>query len=71
MVRLSKGNGGGRGAHTKPLNGPGTLPLQSAMIGGISNRPSPPSFKKSGKTDSFCGGGVAGGFKNKGMANRR
>jgi hypothetical protein len=62
---------GGKFTKSKPMKGPGTLPLTSAMIGGISNRTSSPSMKKTGKTDSFCDGGVAGGFKNKGMVGRR
>ena len=61
-----------KGSVTKALKGPGTLPFQSAMVGGISNRMTSPSSKKSGKVDSFCAGGtVQGGFKNAGMVNKR
>ena len=70
-MKTQKSSGGGRGALTKPLPAAGAMPVQSAMIGGISNRTSSPTSKKSGKVGSFCGGGVAGGFKNAGMANRR
>lgn len=61
----------GQKVRSKPLAAAGSNPIQSAMIGGISNRTTVPSAKKTGKVDSFCGGGVAGGFKNKGMVNRR
>jgi hypothetical protein len=71
MVQKTTHSGGGKFSRSKPLKGPGTLPITSAMIGGISNRTTTPSFKKTGRTDSFCGGGVAGGFKNSGMVNRR
>lgn len=61
-----------KGSTTKALKAVGTLPLQSSMIGGISNRTVNPSSKKSGQVGSFClGGTVQGGFKNKGMVNRR
>jgi hypothetical protein len=62
----------GKGSKSKALPAAGSIPTTSAMIGGISNRTTTPSFKKSGRTDSFCGGGtVQGGFKNKGMVGRR
>lgn len=62
----------GKGSVTKPLKAVGALPMQSALIGGVSNSPGNPSMKKSGKVGSFCGGGtVQGGFKNKGMVGRR
>ena len=72
-------NGGktsGGGARSKPLPGAGALPVQSSLIGGISNRPSPPSFKKPGKVGSFCEGGVIpehkpGGFRNAAMEHKR
>jgi hypothetical protein len=48
-----------KGTVTRELKGPGTLPLQSALIGGISNRVTSPSSKKAGKTDRFSKGGRA------------
>lgn len=33
---------------SKPLKGPGTLPLQSALIGGVGNATTNPSAKKGG-----------------------
>lgn len=62
--------GSSKGARTKPLPAAGANPMMSAMVGGMGNGSSP-SSKKPGKVDSFCGGGVAGGFKNRGMVNRR
>ena len=60
-----------KGSVTRQMKGPGTLPLQSALIGGISNRTTNPSSKKSGRLDSFCEGGIVGtkqgGFKSKAM----
>jgi len=39
-------SGGGRGAKTKPLNGPGSEPMMSALIGGVGNKTTVKSSKK-------------------------
>ena len=66
----SSNKGDGKGATTRPLKGPGTLPALSAMIGGVSNRPTNPSAKKGAATFNK-GGAVQGGFRNAGMSTRR
>lgn len=43
---MKKQSGGGRHATTRPLNGPGSNPIRSAMVGGISNTKGIPSAKK-------------------------
>jgi len=56
MAKTIKQAGGGRGAQTRPLGGPGTNPITSAMIGGVSNMPNNKSAKKGSK--SFNRGGA-------------
>jgi hypothetical protein len=67
---MNSKNGGGKGYQKKELQGPGKMPLQSALIGGVGNGSSK-SAKKAGKVGSFCEGGKVGGFRNAGMVNRR
>jgi hypothetical protein len=64
---------------TKPLAAAGSDPGLSSMIGGMSNAASSKSDKKAGAKMAFARGGkvggapphVEGGFRNRGMANRR
>jgi hypothetical protein len=56
---MNKGHGGGRNVKVTTLKGPGTLPETSALIGGVSNRTTNPSAKKTSKTGHFNKGGRA------------
>jgi hypothetical protein len=63
----------------RPLAAAGSDPGRSAMVGGVSNTTVNPSEKKAGARQAFNRGGkvngipahVEGGFRNRGMANRR
>lgn len=54
-MATKKQSGGGKQVSTRPLNGPGSEPGLSAMVGGIANRKGNPSAKKG--TTSFNRGG--------------
>jgi hypothetical protein len=58
-MAIKKSSGGGRFQVSRDKPMAGSVPLTSALIGGISNRTANPSAKKSGKTGSFNKGGKA------------
>lgn len=69
-MKTSSSSGGGRNATTRPLKGPGSDPVMSAMVGGVGNRTTNPSAKKGAQAFNR-GGMVQGGFRNRGMARKR
>jgi len=69
---------GGKGSVVKPLPAAGSQPGLSSMVGGVGNMSSPPATKRG--VQGFSNGGIVqktvpdhvqGGFRNRGMANRR
>ena len=70
--------GGSKQKSTKPLPAAGSDPGMSAMVGGVGNRPTNPSMKKTGSRQAFARGGsvgipahVEGGFRNPAMEHKR